>query len=78
MKRTIQTLALVAALTLPWILLQAADGGAGESPQRCKANADGSGCENPDATCITKEGRNGKCTAVVLVSMNPCKCIAED
>jgi len=78
MKKTMQTLAFVAALTLPWILLQAADGEAGGGPQRCKANADGSGCENPDAACITKEGRSGKCTTVVLVSMNQCKCIADD
>jgi len=76
MKRTIQTLALVTALTLPWIALQGANGGGsgGTTQQQCKASEDGAGCENANAKCKTSGGVDGKCT-VSSIPSNPCRCI---
>ncbi|MGA4644004.1 hypothetical protein ACPDIX_05955 [Limisphaera sp. 4302-co] len=69
-----QTLAFVAALTLPWILLQAADGGgSGSSTETCKVDDTQTGCENQGANCTTQYGNAGTCQGVNNPS-KPCKC----
>jgi len=77
MKKTMQTLAFVAALTLPWILLQAADGGgSGGSTEQCKVNEDEDGCANQGAQCTTSSDERGTCQTVAY-SRKPCKCVAQ-